>query len=185
METEMTKYKTIVIDPPWDIKANFTNVMRTGLKTDLPYTTMTDSEITQFPIGDFTDDISCALFMWTTHSKLPATLDIIKTWKFKYHCMFVWHKNHAITTLGINRNCEFIVFAYKGKYPFRYKGKALFTCFKANVAKHSEKPTEFYAMIKPKTSAPRIDIFARKRHDGFDAWGDQVESKLQTTLEND
>lgn len=54
--------------------------------------------------------------------------------------------------------------------------------FKAKRRKHSEKPDVFYANILKVTNAPRIDIFARKRHYGFDAWGNEVEKQQQIPL---
>lgn len=41
---------------------------------------------------------------------------------------------------------------------------------------HSQKPDEFYEILRRRTPAPRIDIFARRRHFGFDAHGNQVEN---------
>lgn len=49
--------------------------------------------------------------------------------------------------------------------------------------KHSQKPDSFYDILKSNTQEPRIDIFARKRHEGFDAYGDQVEKEIQVSLQ--
>ncbi|GAH13102.1 unnamed protein product, partial [marine sediment metagenome] len=45
--------------------------------------------------------------------------------------------------------------------------------------RHSRKPDVFYKTLKQNTQAPRIDIFAREEHDGFDVWGNEVESDIE------
>ena len=142
-----------------------------------------DDEIMNFPINNFMQD-ECSLFMWTTHLKLPVGLEIIKKWNLKYHCLFTWYKNTGLTMRGVFRNSEFVIFGYKGKFPFENKGKPLRTIFEGKTTGHSVKPSEFYEMLRTKTQEPRIDIFARKRHVGFDSWGDQVESNVQEVLVN-
>lgn len=176
------KYKTVVIDLPWSLVAHGSSNMMTGkIDKKLPYKSMTDKQILNFPINDFVDD-NCNLFIWTTHYKLPFVFELVKKWGFKYHCMITWVKNTGITMRGIFRNSEFVVFAYNGKFTIPSKGKALRTVINAKTTGHSSKPFEFYEEIKSKTEEPRIDIFARKRHDGFEAWGDEVEPTIQTTL---
>jgi N6-adenosine-specific RNA methylase IME4 len=41
---------------------------------------------------------------------------------------------------------------------------------------HSRKPDEFYGIIAKKTPGlRRVDVFAREKREGWDAWGDEVE----------
>ena len=176
------KYKTIVIDPPWKPTSHGSdNVCGSYINLDLPYKQMSDDEIIQFPINDFTDN-DCACFIWSTHFKLPIAFKVLEKWCFKYHCLFTWYKNTGLTMKGIFRNSEFILFGYRGRFPFKNKGYALRTTFEGKTNGNSVKPNEFYEMIRAKTPEPRIDIFARKRHKGFDAYGDQVEPNIQEVL---
>ena len=64
----------------------------------------------------------------------------------------------------------------------KLKGVSLPTFFREDSTVHSRKPQIFYQMLCRSTPEPRIDVFARKRHYGFDAWGDQVENV--PTIEN-
>ena len=176
------KYKTIVIDPPWDVKCNLTDVKfyRTGKK--LPYKVMSDKEIAEFPINDFAED-NCDLFMWVTHSKLPAGLDIVKQWGFKYHVLMAWDKAGGVCINGFYRRTELVISAYRGKLGVNVgEGSYLPTLFRQTKTGHSEKPKLFYELLRGRTREPRIDIFARKRHYGFDAWGDQVEQETEVPL---
>ena len=36
--------------------------------------------------------------------------------------------------------------------------------------RNSEKPASVYTAIRMATQGPRIDIFARRRHHGYDVW---------------
>ena len=175
------KYKTVVIDPPWDVCCNLTNekFYRTGRK--LPYDVMTDSEIMQFPIDDFANE-ECDLFMWTTHSKLPTALEILQAWSFKYHALITWDKMSGVCIVGFYRRTEFAIYGYRGKQGVNVgKGSYIPTIFRAKTKRHSEKPTKFYDIVRKRTQEPRIDIFARRKHFGFDAWGNEIQAE-QTIL---
>ena len=177
------KYKTIVIDPPWDMTKKIT--YKTNGKFDKhPYDTITDEEIQNFPINNYTDT-DCSLFMWSTQKKLPVALKIIETWNFSYSRLITWHKDNGITIHGITNNTELLIFAFKGKMIHDVTGKSIKTVYYSKRTGHSEKPNIIYEEIKRKFPSPRIDIFARKRHDGFDAWGNQVEEEIQTTLKQE
>ena len=74
------------------------------------------------------------------------------------------------------------MFGYKGKFSIDdTEGNYIPTLFTAKSKGHSIKPHIFYKWLNKRTQEPRIDIFARKKHYGFDAWGDQVDNK-QTFL---
>jgi N6-adenosine-specific RNA methylase IME4 len=177
------KYKTIVIDPPWKLQARLKKMIgKKGYHTNLPYSTMTDKEITDFPINNFAED-DCDLFMWVTHSKLPAGLDIVKKWGFKYHVLMAWDKSGGVCMNGFYRRTELIIYAYRGKMGVNVgEGSYLPTLFRQAKTNHSEKPKIFYELLRGRTREPRIDIFARKRHYGFDAYGDQVEKAIEFPL---
>jgi len=169
------KYKTVVIDPPWNVCCNLTNekFYRTGRK--LPYAVMKDAEILAFPIDNFADD-ECDLFMWTTHTKLPLALEILQAWGFKYHALLTWDKKSGVCINGFYRRTEFVVYAYRKRQCLNVgEGSYIPTIFDAKTKKHSEKPAKFYDMLRVRTQEPRIDIFARRKHFGFDAWGDEVD----------
>ena len=170
------KYKTIVIDPPWNLPVVSASHSQASFKHtgSLPYPTMTDDELHKIPISEFADD-QCQLFLWVTHGTLPLGLELIKSWGFKYHCLLTWDKTKGITMCGFNRRTEYVIFAYKGKLDMKQKGRSFPTFFRETSTIHSRKPRIFYDLILKATPTPRLDMFARKIHVGFDAWGDQVE----------
>lgn len=179
--TKTKHYRTIVIDPPWPVSNSpkTLKLRRSSLK-GLPYNSMTIDQILAFPINDFAHEES-SLFLWHTFSMLPHALDIMKSWKFKYYCQITWFKNTGVGLNGVYCDTESCLYGYRGKMNTRVKS-LIRTHVTAPVTKHSEKPRTFYHMLIKSTPAPRIDIFGRRHHYGFDAWGDQVEADNQQRL---
>ena len=179
------KYKTVVIDFPWpvaEISASAAKKMNYGRRMNMPYKTMDLEAIAAFPINDFADE-QCALFMWTTQGFVKAALDIVDQWGFKFSKLITWDKVDGINWLGFKTNSEFVIFAYRGRYPLAVDAHcSIRTVFRSMQGRHSEKPDKFYQIILP-FPEPRIDIFARKRHYGYDAWGDGV-LPAPTTIES-
>lgn len=182
------KYKTIVIDPPWKLSnINPKNSKHGGspflcdsISKKLPYRTMSDKEIMAFPINDFAA-AECDLFLWTTNGKLKTALKTLDCWGFNYSSILVWNKRDGLNHQGIHYTLEFVIYAYRGRKGLNYC-KPIEAYFEAKRIKHSQKPDKFYSNIAKVTNEPRIDIFARKRHFGFDAWGDQVETQVEVPL---
>ena len=166
------KYKTIVIDPPWNTE---TGTFKTshGHMNARPYKSMKDDEILNFNINEYADD-NCDLFLWTTNSKIDICFDILKKWGFKYHCMMVWDKRNGVNICGFQRSGEFVLYAYKGKMGVIRKSKYIPVVFQGKRKNHSRKPDEFFDLITPKTQEPRISIFEREKREGFDIWGDEA-----------
>ena len=169
------KYRTVVIDPPWPPSSlSLTSGLSHSKKAfTTPYKTMKISEIRDFPIDDFADE-QCNLFMWSTYRFVPDSLDIIKSWGFKYSKILTWYKHNGINHQGFSCDAEPCIFAYRGVYDMDYR-HPLHLVIDSPREKHSQKPVKFYHALVRSAPAPRIDIFARKRHYGFDAWGDQAE----------
>lgn len=54
--------------------------------------------------------------------------------------------------------------------------------FREALREHSRKPDSFYEILRTNTPEPRIDIFARYRHFGFDSYGNEVQKDIQLPL---
>lgn len=172
-----------MIDPPWSLtgfSVDKSNHSKYG--TSLPYDTMTDEEISNFPIDNYADNDGCDLFMWTVYSKLELAFEIIHKWKFKFHCPITWNKQAGVSMNGFDRRTELCLYSYRGKMNIKKdKGPYIPTIINESRTHHSAKPRLFYSILLKSTQEPRIDIFSRKKHIGFDSWGNQAEEPLTIT----
>jgi len=163
------KYDVIVIDPPWPME-KIERDDRPNQSSSLDYPTMTEAQLQDLKIPHSKD---CHLFVWTTHKFLPMALRLLPSWGFKYVLAFVWHKPNGYQPFGLPKyNCEFALYCRLGSPKF-VDLKAFNTCFNAPQGSHSEKPSFFYEMIARVTDGRRLDMFSRRKIDGFDAWGNE------------
>lgn len=180
-----TCYSTIVIDPPWEISMTGKTKLRPTRPKKLPYKTMTLDEIKNFPINDFAD-IGCHVYMWTTNKMLRHTWDIFEKWGVNYHLTLPWVKTNGIAPcFAYKFASEFLILGFYGKPMKSFNKSCKLNWIQTKAAQkgnHSAKPSAWYELIKDMSPEPRIDIFARKRHEGFEAWGDEVEPYTQEVL---
>lgn len=174
----MKKYKTIYADPPWKLKS----MSKVAYKCDNPledkYPTMSIDQLKDIPVETISDD-NCGLFMWCTHSTLPDALDLMKDWGFKYHCLITWDKMGGFSLWGFHRRTELLLYGYKGRINVNQKGKYIPTIISEKKTKHSQKPVAMYELLASNTPTPRIELFARRKLDGWDVWGNELESDVE------
>jgi len=165
------KYASLVIDPPWPMQKIERDVRPNQVEFDYP--TMSEDELKKFGtiINQLSDD-NAHLYLWTTHKFLPMALRLVENWGFNYQCLMTWVKNVGFTPFSWMYSTEHILFCTKGSLPLLKKGERL--DFNAKVREHSRKPEIFYDLVCKVSPAPRIDMFGREAHKGFDVWGNEV-----------
>lgn len=188
----MKKYQVIYADPPWDVgylKGGKT-AGTVGGGRHVPYATMTNKEIALLPVKNITDD-NAFLFLWVVDSRIPIVQELMKAWGFKYHGVaFIWNKtskydpNKVRATIGtyVRKSCEFCFLGLKGKTSKMLKTHTIkqFANIPFDTLKHSQKPTEIRDKIVMMVGdLPRIELFARQKTEGWDVWGNEVESDIK------
>ena len=192
----MTRYATIVADPPWQVAAGRSigayevagGKQLFGVTDDaarpLAYPSMTLDEIKALRVSDVAAQ-DAHLYLWTTNGYLAAAFDVARAWGFQYSTTLVWAKNVMGGGLGgaFGISTEFCLFCRRGalkahgrvggtwfnwKRPYDERGKP----------RHSAKPKEFYALVEDVSPGPRLELFARDRREGWHAWGNEVRSDI-------
>lgn len=183
-ELKGKKYNTIVIDPPWDISMAGSRKVRPNQSKKLPYKTMSIEEIKNIDI-DKISNIGCHVYLWTTNKMLRNAFDVLDSLGVNFHLCLVWVKPSAIAPcFAYKFATEFCLLGFKGKPMQKFIGAGKLNWIEKfqKQGNHSSKPDDFYKLIREMSPKPRIDIFARKRQKGFDAWGDEVGEYMQEDL---
>jgi len=170
----MKKYQIIYVDPPWQIKKIQRKVRPNQVKMDYP--TMSVEEIMALQIQSISEDQSVC-FLWTIQKYLRQSFDVLEAWDFKYQRTITWDKSNGMCLFGFHHRTEFLLFGYKGKIEMYPKRKAFPTIVQAKSEKHSSKPQIFRDLISP-FGKTKIELFARQKTDGWDVWGNEVESDI-------
>jgi N6-adenosine-specific RNA methylase IME4 len=179
LSVKPVRYGVIYADPPW----RYDRKVGKGLAED-HYPTMSIAEICALDVSGLADK-DCALFLWATFPQLEEALRVINAWGFKYKTVaFVWLKtNRRAHTwfygMGFwtRSNAEVCLFATRGK-PKR-ENKGIHQLIVSPVREHSKKPDEAREKIVALMgNIPRIELFAREETEGWDVWGNEVESDV-------
>jgi len=186
------RYKTILADPPWEYGAWGKNSGH-GSRGDfsgrgdvilpMPYPTMKVKDIMALPVS-LLADINCELYLWTTQKYLPSAFDVIKAWGFKYCQVITWCKKPRGLGQGglLCPTTEFLLLSRKGGMPKFHPFRRIDTTWflkKRPHNSHSTKPDFFRYLIERLSIPPRIELFARRKVDGWDCWGNEVESDIE------
>lgn len=180
---EQKKYGVIYADPPWQYKVYSKKGM--GRSAESHYPTMNIEDIKALPVSDLADK-DCALFLWVTFPCLLEGFEVLKAWGFTYKTVaFVWVKqNRKADSLfwgmgyWTRSNVEICLLGTKGR-PKRASA-GIHQVIISHVEEHSRKPKEAHErIIRLMGDVSRIELFARRKTEGFDVWGNEVESDIE------
>ena len=170
MPQQTKKYKTIIVDPPWDINQGGTY----GAVNH--YDLMTLDRIKALPVADLAQENS-HVWLWTTNGTLRHGFDVLEAWGFTPRSVFTWVKPRFTLGNYLRNATEHMLLGTRGKAPVLCRNQPTWGFFP--LGKHSEKPFEQYEIFERVSPGPYLELFARRKHsDRWDVWGNEVKSDI-------
>ncbi len=187
------KYDIIYADPPWDYggKMQFDKSSKKDVNVNwqnnifisaanFKYPTLKTEEMMRIPIKDIAKN-DCLLFMWVTNPHLEQGIYLGKAWGFEYRTVaFVWDKmchNPGQYTMSY---CELCLVFKRGRIPSPRGSRNIKQLIRVPRKSHSEKPIEVLKSIELMfPSQDKIELFARRKSDGWDVWGLDVREEFE------
>lgn len=166
------RYRTIVADPPWDVKRG-PDWGSGGKSRDLPYPTMSVDEIAALPVTSLAAE-SAHLYVWTINAYVEQTYGIVRAWGFRPVVLLTWAKEPHGLGLGgtFIQTTEHILFARRGICPAASRVDTTWWLWKRG--EHSAKPEAFMDIVEQVSPAPRLEMFSRRARLGWDTWGNEA-----------
>jgi N6-adenosine-specific RNA methylase IME4 len=169
------RYPVILADPPWSFQVH-NGPDETERSAERHYPAMTAEEICALSVGDIATP-AAVLFLWTPACNLPEALRVVAAWGFEYRTSAVWVKTSGTPGLGhyFRTNHEHLLVARRGDIPTPLPANRPSSVISTPRREHSRKPDEAYALIERMyPDLPRVELFARTRRAGWEAWGAEV-----------
>lgn len=184
------KYEIIYADPPWAYRQKGRGAAENH------YPVMTTEELMNLPIRSIASD-KAICFMWATFPNYMEAVRLMQAWGFEYKtCAFVWVKkykksgSHVMGGGSYTRaNAEPLLIGISKKTHARQQVinrgvKQIVSTGEPEAIEerrdeHSKKPDIFREkIVELLGDVPRIELFARQRFPGWDAWGNEIESDI-------
>jgi N6-adenosine-specific RNA methylase IME4 len=177
-------YRVCYADPPWIFKAG------PNKNPSRHYPTMKLKDIAALPVAELCHPEGCRLLMWAT---MPVLLlpfgprEIMKPWGFRYSTARIWVKLNpkeegvfiypTSTARGpgyeTTGDAEILLIGKRGR-PQSIAGAKPRGVFYGPRREHSRKPDFVRDEICELFEGPRLEMFARSKHPGFDSFGNET-----------
>ncbi len=183
-------YSCLVIDPPWHYelrKADETHRNR------IPYRSMALNQILDLPVPELSERAGCVLWLWYTNNHAAEAVKCLERWRFELKTILTWEKVTKAGTPHIGtghwlRNCtEHCFLATRGKVSSFAHTKLLTnqsTILRAPRTEHSRKPEAFYQLVEQLCQSSKLEMFARRKREGWDSWGDELTNQLNVSAKS-
>lgn len=184
MFEDMNKYDIVYMDPPWSYYGDPNKMAAAGKH----YSLMSDEDLAKMPVKRLLrNPKQGAFFIWATCPRLDLAIRTIEAWGLCYRGVsFNWIKTRQdggvigaqcvppTATKPTSELCLLATTQPKGR-PFPLLDAGVAQVLLAPRGRHSEKPPVVRDLIvKLFGDRPRIELFARERFDGWDAWGNEI-----------
>ncbi|GJE54556.1 MT-A70 family methyltransferase [Methylobacterium thuringiense] len=173
-------YRVVLIDPPTKFVA--------GTKSrPQHYPRMTWPEILALPVRDLLHPDGARVFIWMSAPHMCRVDEICRAYRLRYSSCFPWVKLWSSgeplffcrssiargTGLEVAGNAEYVIILKSGT-PHSIKGRPFPGVMIEPRREHSRKPPNLHAEIEARIPGPRLEMFAREKRPGWDAFGNEV-----------
>ena len=179
----MKKYNVIYADPAWSFKTY--SEKGKGRSAENHYTCSSLEDMRRLKVKDIAAENSVC-FMWATYPNLLEAMDLLCSYGFVYKTVaFTWvkqNKKQDTFFMGLGyytrANPEICLLGTKGN-PLPRQNKGVQNLVIDRIREHSRKPDLVRIRIEQLFGdLPRIELFARERVPGWDAFGNEIESDV-------
>lgn len=193
------KYRTVLADPPWPMRATSRPWAGSGGRrrhaTVWPYSVMSIEDICEIDVEAMIAP-EAHLFLWVPASfnREGVGVSVARVWGFEPLNEIVWAKPN----FGLGRfprpQHEILLVCRRGALPFRLRdvGSVQFWALprlKDGGRIHSAKPDGAIDLIERASPGPYLELFARRARFGWDYWGNEslgtaeLQSKINAPTE--
>lgn len=169
------RYRIIYADPPWMyIEGGLTGVSNKTTYGNVrkQYSQVSLEQLCTMPLPETEDN--AVLFLWVTWPFLEKGFEVIRAWGFKFKTGMVWDKVKHNFGYYVSVRSELLLICTKGSCTPDIK-KLHDNVISIERTNHSEKPETFRQIIDEiYPHGKRIELFARKKTEGWVSWGDQI-----------
>lgn len=183
-------YRVFLVDPPWAFEA-YSGERMTPHRTALDhYGVMGLDELARMPVVEYAA-ADAAVIMWVVGSHLKQAIELGEAWGFTFKTDLLWwlkeklrHADQINLFTGdveppkmsfgywSRKEGEMCLLFTRGSPKRRSKGVRQVIAEPAR--EHSRKPDEARRRIEQLLEGPYVELFARERAPGWDAWGNEV-----------
>lgn len=171
-------FSTVLADPPWRF-ANRTGKVAPEHRRLDRYSTMSLEAIKALPVRDVLAP-KAHLYLWVPNALLPEAIEVMSAWGFRYVSNIVWAKRRrdgGPDGRGVGfyfRNVtELLLFGVRGSMRTLAPGRSQVNMIETRKREHSRKPDEQYELIESCSPGAYLELFARQKREGWEAWGDE------------
>ncbi|HEY8502775.1 MAG TPA: MT-A70 family methyltransferase [Solirubrobacterales bacterium] len=173
----MTRYATIVADPPWPILGP--GGSRSRVKP--PYPLMQLEQIKLLRVSEVALEDG-HLYLWTTQQFVCESRKVAEAWGFAPTTLHVWCKPGLGAGGRFRPNTEYFWFCERGYRRLPVLRRDLGTWHRWSRGAHSNKPDSFFDLVESVSPGPYLEIFARQERAGWHSWGDESRNSSGLSL---
>jgi len=158
------KFRTIVMDPAWDY-----DWLSIAARAKPGYAMQPLDSLRALDVRAWADeDEGCHLYCWTTNNFLSEACKLVEHWGFQHRTVLTWIKPPPFGLGSYFRNStEQCLFATLGETTTRPAAASMPTHYLWPRGEHSEKPAEFYDLVRAASYPPYGEANQREAREDF------------------